>query len=93
MNIKRVLKLILAMVAAGWGAGCDIKSDEAASGYAPLPGAPAAAAPPALSEQVAQALTVPPAPFVSEGWQSLFDGQHLGNWREINYAGRGEVRV
>ncbi|HPY30792.1 MAG TPA: DUF1080 domain-containing protein [Verrucomicrobiota bacterium] len=93
MNIKLVLKLILAMAAAGWGAGCAIKSDEAAPGHAPLPAVPAADAPPALSEQVAQALAVPPAPFVGEGWQSLFDGQHLGNWREINYAGRGEVRV
>ena len=33
----------------------------------------------------------PPAPFAGEGWQSMFDGQTLAGWREIPFAGGGEV--
>ena len=28
-----------------------------------------------------------------KGWQSLFDGKTLGNWKRTEYAGGGEVRV
>lgn len=36
---------------------------------------------------------MPPVPFEGEGWQPLFDGKGLGDWQEIQYAGRGEVRM
>jgi 3-keto-disaccharide hydrolase len=32
----------------------------------------------------------PPAPFVGEGWQPMFDGQTLAGWRETPFAGHGE---
>lgn len=34
----------------------------------------------------------PPAPFEGEGWEAMFDGQTLAGWREIPFAGHGEVR-
>ena len=33
----------------------------------------------------------PPAPFEGEGWEAMFDGQTLGGWHEIPFAGHGEV--
>jgi len=32
-----------------------------------------------------------PAPFAGEGWQAMFDGQTLAGWREVPFAGHGEV--
>lgn len=55
--------------------------------------APTPAAKSTAAESLAKAASVPPAPFEGEGWQSLFDGHSLGDWRETAFAGRGEVRV
>lgn len=59
---------------------------------APPPASSESSPPPASSEVLTKAATIPPAPFEGEGWQSLFDGENLGDWRETDYAGRGEVR-
>jgi hypothetical protein len=33
----------------------------------------------------------PPAPFEGAGWEAMFGGQTLAGWREIPFAGHGEV--
>jgi len=34
----------------------------------------------------------PPAPFEGDDWEAMYDGQTLAGWREIPFAGHGEVR-
>lgn len=41
----------------------------------------------------AEALAKTPAPFEGEGWEAMFNGDTLTGWREVDFAGRGEVEV
>lgn len=93
MNSNLVLKLSLAAVAALMWTGCATRND--------LP-PPCCSPPPTLSESntgrassavLTQAAAIPPATFEGSGWQSLFDGETLGNWQETDFAGRSEVLV
>jgi len=101
--MKRNLAVYLNLVCAGslWLVGCatNQRPPPPAGSSAQPTATPAAAAPAArtvkseTADLLAKAASVPPAPFEGEGWQSLFDGHVLGNWRETDFAGRGEVRV
>jgi hypothetical protein len=90
---------ILTLGCAVWLFGCATKPTSTPQPAATVPTAAAAAPPtaPAVKsageDLPAKISTLPLAPFEGEGWQSLFDGVSLGRWREIDFAGRGEVRV
>jgi hypothetical protein len=85
----------LALAAAlAWTAGCASQTAKPASQTA-AKHEDRAASPPAAN--AGQKITLPPgaaqppAPFVGEGWQEMFEGQTLAGWREIPFAGHGEV--
>lgn len=99
LNLPRLFLLGCSLAVLGVFVGCAKQNSSAPSAVAPpAPSALATTpvAPPANAE-MASALpasaAVPTAPFEGEGWQPMFDGHSLGNWREIQYAGRGEVQV
>lgn len=98
--MKRDLCLSWSLAALGLFVGCAklgpsaspsavAKPDSVASAAAPV----APQAKPDSAVALAQALAAPSAPFEGEGWQPMFDGKSLGDWRVIDYAGRGEVRI
>lgn len=65
-------------------AGCESKP----AGAPPPPAAPAAATKPAPPADAAK-----PAPAKDEGWQNLFDGKALGNWKSVEFGGEGKAYV
>ena len=77
-----------------WSAGCATQTAKPASQPAVRHEEPAAPSPVANAESK---ITLPPgvgqspAPFEGEGWQAMFDGETLAGWREIPFAGHGEV--
>ena len=72
-----------------WAAGCATQMAKPASQPAARHEEPAANAESKITLPLGVAQ--PPAPFEGEGWQAIFDGQTLAGWREIPFAGHGEV--
>jgi len=88
----RTLVLSAALV---WAAGC--ASEPATPAPSPSvrqeePTVPSPAAEAESKITLPPGAAQPPAPFEGEGWQAMFDGQTLAGWREIPFAGHGEVR-
>jgi len=54
---------------------------------------PSNQAPSGVTALLRQAASVAAAPFEGEGWRLLLSGDSLNGWEEIDFAGRGEVRV
>lgn len=74
-------------------AGCSSETPRPVAASQPAPAPPPATKPPPSTEEILrQASAKPSAPFVGEGWQSMFDGQSLGGWKETRFAGAGEVK-
>jgi hypothetical protein len=77
-----------------WLAGCASHSRP----QAPPPSPPQAAPPPQpparpnLESALRQAAAKPAAPFEGAGWQPMFDGRSLAGWKEVAFAGRGELQ-
>jgi hypothetical protein len=77
-----------------WAAGCASEPSKPIPQPAAQHQEPTAQPPVASAEEKIKlpvGVAQPPAPFESEGWQAMFDGQPLAGWRETPFAGHGEV--
>ena len=90
----------LALVLAGCASGCPLcGKPSAAVPLAPVAVASAttnttSAPPPAVAPAkviLPPSAATPPAPFVGEGWEAMFDGQTLKGWREGQFGTPGRV--
>ncbi len=92
-HIESIASLALA-AALAWTVGCASPAAKPASPTAAKHEDRAASPPAAKAERqltLPPGAAQPPAPFEGEGWQEMFEGQRLAGWREIPFAGHGEV--
>ena len=93
-HIESLGSLALA-TALAWAAGCASQPAKPAPQPAVRHEEPTAPPPVASAElkiTLPPGAAQPPAPFEGDGWEAMNDGQDLDGWREIPFAGHGQVR-
>ncbi len=94
--MKRIDSLWAWALSAGlvWAGGCALEPPQPAPAPTVTHKEPTAPPPAANAEEkitLPAGAAQPPAPFEGAGWEAMSDGQSLAGWREIPFAGHGEV--